>query len=572
MLHDAKAIHQDHLSAVYARPGEKPDFSLITDGLKAEREQGITIDVAYRYFATANRRFIVADAPGHEQYTRNMATGASTAELAVLLVDARKGLLPQTCRHSAIARMMGIRSFAIVVNKMDLVDFDEGVFRRIECALTAFFERLGAPRLVFIPCCAPDGDNVVYKSRRMDWYAGPCLLEHLENAPVCRAEGPGVFRYPVQWVSRTGTGRFYAGRVASGGVRVGDSVLCLPSRRTARVTGVLAGGDAAEAASSPLSAAIQLDADVDVGRGDMLCSPDDPPAMLQRFRATILWLSITPLSAARPYLVKHTARYVCGTVAEIEAVIDPVTLDRRASQSLTLNEFAEVWVETHHPLYANRYEDDRVTGSFIMVDPISNETVAAGMIASVFDEPAGERSAASQTRGGMVVWLTGLSSAGKSTIAQALYERLWAAGRRVELLDGDVVRQHLSKDLGFTKADRDENIARIGFLAELLARNGVIAIVAAISPYRDGRDAVRQRVPDFVEVYVNAPLPVLEERDRKGIYRRCRAGEIHGVTGIDDPYEAPLHPEVECRTDTETLAESVAKALRAVEMRLSGEA
>ena len=567
LLHDAHAVYQDQLAAVYGTSAEKPDFSLLTDGLKAEREQGITIDVAYRYFATAKRKFIVADVPGHEQYTRNMATGASTARLAVLLVDARKGLLTQTTRHAAIAWLMGIRNFAVVINKMDLAGFSEDVFRRLEGALTGFFQRLGEASLAFIPCCAPEGDNVVRRSAKTPWYAGPSLLEHLETTPVAEDE-LGPLRFPVQIVTRRDAKRFYAGRVASGMAAVGDRLTSLPSGRSARITAIRMGEESVQVASAPLSVAIQLDTDLDIGRGDLLCHSDEPPTVTRRFAATVLWMAADPLVPNRPYLLKHTSRQVCGTVTRIAALLDPATLERRPAESLQLNEFGEVEVETHQPICADVYTRTAATGRFIVIDPISNETVGAGMISDTFAAKPQNRSAGGASAG-MVVWLTGLSSAGKSTIAQAVYEKLWAAGRKVELLDGDIVRQHLSKNLGFSKADRDENIARIGFVAELLARNGVIAIVAAISPYEAARQAVRDRVGNFLEVYVHAPMPVLEERDRKGIYRRCRSGEIHGVSGIDDPYEPPVRPEVECRTDHETIAQSAAKVVHAIEQRIA---
>jgi bifunctional enzyme CysN/CysC len=570
LLNDASAIYQDQLAAVRVASAGEMDFSLVTDGLRAEREQGITIDVAYRYFATPKRKFIVADSPGHEQYTRNMATGASTATLAVLLVDARKGVLAQTHRHAVIAWFLGIRNFAVVVNKMDLVDFREDVFRRIEAGFSAFFGRLGKACLQFIPCCAPSGDNVVRRSEHTAWYGGPCLLEYLETTPITEDHNMQRLRFPVQSVIRSDSGeRYYAGTIASGSLRVGDPVLALPSSLAARVTGIRLGNDAVECTGPPSSVAIKLDHDLDVGRGDMLVDPDAPPIRSRRFTARVLWTSAQPLGMGQPYLVKHTSRYVCASIARLNGVIDPVTLQRHDSDTLALNEFAEVEMETHQPLYADPFDENHITGAFIVVEPISNETVAAGMIVAGLEGRPEPRSRPETAGGaGLTVWFTGLSSAGKSTISRAVYEKLWARGCKVELLDGDVVRQHLCKDLGFSKEDRDENIRRIGFMAEMLTRNGVIALVAAISPYREVRDEVRSRIGNFVEVYVNASLEAVEQRDIKGIYRRCRAGELRGVTGIDDPYEPPLAPEVECRTDRESLAESVEKVIRVVEERL----
>jgi bifunctional enzyme CysN/CysC len=567
LLHDARAIYQDQLAAVQAASnGAGLDFSLVTDGLRAEREQGITIDVAYRYFGTPRRKFIVADSPGHEQYTRNMATGASTASLAVLLMDAQKGATTQTYRHAAIASLMGIRSFVIAVNKMDLVDFREDAFQAIQAQFAGFIARLGSPVFEFIPCCAPAGDNVVERSARMPWYGGPALLEYLETTPIPVESNAARFRLPVQFVIRPAEGgRCYAGRISSGAVHTGDPIVALPSGAGARIAAIHVAGVPAGSAEAPLSASVQLDRELDLGRGDMLAAPADPPAALRRFTATLLWMSPQPLGIGRPYLVKHTSRYVCASVSRLVAAIDPVTLEHRAASGLGMNEFGEAEIETHQPLYIDPYAENRVTGSFIVVDPITSDTLAAGMIAAAPRPAAAASEAVSQ---GMAVWFTGLSSAGKSTISKAVYEKLWAKGYKLELLDGDAVRQHLTRDLGFSKQDRDENIRRIGFVAELLARNGVIVLVAAISPYREVREEVRNRVGNFVEVYVNAPLHVVEQRDLKGIYRRCRAGEIRGVTGIDDPYEPPLAPDVECRTDQETLAESVDKVVRAVETRI----
>jgi bifunctional enzyme CysN/CysC len=577
LLHDACAIYQNQFAgwrtvSERALTGEI-DFSLVSDGLRAEREQGITIDVAYHYFSTPRRKFIVADSPGHEQYTRNMATGASTAGLALLLIDARKGVLPQTRRHTMIAYFMGIRSFTVVVNKMDLVDYRHDLFEEIRRDFFEFARRLGHARLQFIPCCAPRGENVVRRSELTPWYTGPCLLEHLETTPVAAHQNGQSLRFPVQSIIRSDLGeRYCAGRIASGVLKPGDLVLALPSNREARITSVLLGNEAIESAAPPLSVTVRLDRELDIARGDMLVNPDDPPAVARRYPATLLWLAAQPLALGRPYLVKHTTRYVCASVVKLAGVFDPVTLERRAAETLALNEFASAEIETHHPIYADPYDENRITGAFIVVEPISNETVAAGMVARAAAVDGDMYESGATLANGMAVWFTGLSSAGKSTISKAVYEKLSAKGCKVELLDGDVVRQHLSKDLGFSKEDRDENIRRIGFMAELLARNGVIALVAAISPYRQVREEIRARIGKFVEVYVNAPLPVVEQRDIKGIYRRCRAGEIRGVTGIDDPYEPPLSPEVECRTDGESLDESVEKVIRAVEARLGSRA
>jgi bifunctional enzyme CysN/CysC len=576
LLHDTNAIYQDQLASLRLASTTNGthgiDFSLLTDGLKAEREQGITIDVAYRYFATARRKFIIADTPGHEQYTRNMATGASTASLAVLLVDAHRGLLTQTHRHAVIAWLLGIRSFAVVVNKMDLVGFREEVFRRIEREFTQFASRLGPAQLHFVPVCALDGDNVVEPSERTPWFQGPCLLEHLDTVPINADHDFGRFRLPVQYVIRDAAGsRRYAGQVASGVVRRGDPVLILPSGQTSRVASIRLGEEEVESAFPPLSLSLALEEEMDIGRGDMLTDPGAPTLLARRVTATLLWMSSQQLILGRPYLIKHTTRQVCGSVVRVKSVLDPITLDRRPANTLALNEFGEVEIEGHQPLYADPYSQNRVTGSLIVIDPDTNETVAAGMISGETPSSNGDvlTKGTSAATGGLTVWFTGLSSAGKSTICQALYEKLWARGYKVEWLDGDVVRQHLSKDLGFSKQDRDENIRRIGFVAELLTRNGVVVLVSAISPYRSVRDEVRRRIGSFLEVYVNAPLATCEQRDVKGLYRRARAGELFHLTGLDDPYEPPTAPEIECHTDKETLAESTAKVLEAVERWLA---
>ena len=567
LLHDLNAIYQDQLVAVReASPIGSPrgiDFSLVTDGLKAEREQGITIDVAYRYFSTPKRKFIVADTPGHEQYTRNMATGASTASAAVLLVDARKGALPQTYRHAAIAWLLGIRNFAVAVNKMDLIDFREPDFRAIEREFGGFMAKLTGSAVQFIPTCAPDGDNVAHASSRTPWFRGPALLEYLETVPVRPRSLAEAFRLPVQFILRPPNGtRRYAGEIASGSVRRGDVVVVLPSGEETRIASVSVGEEEVETAEAPLSVSISLEKEIDVSRGDMLAKPDRPPSVASRISATLLWMNAEPLAINRPYLLKHTTRYVFASVVRMAAVLDPQTLARRSADHLALNEFGEVEIECHHPLYFDPYSENRGTGAFILVDPIANGTLAAGMIRSPEADTAILKSPAAH---GLTVWFTGLSSAGKTTISRAVHEKLWAMGYKVELLDGDIVRQHLSRDLGFSKDDRDENIRRIGFMAEMLTRNGVVVLVSAISPYRAVRDEIRGRIGSFLEVYVNAPLDLCEQRDLKGIYRRARAGELKMVTGVDDPYEPPSAPEIECHTGSETLAESTAKVLRAID-------
>jgi bifunctional enzyme CysN/CysC len=568
LLHDARGVYVDQLAYVRAASRQAGlydlDFSLITDGLKAEREQGITIDVAYRYFSTARRKFIIADVPGHEQYTRNMATGASTADLALLLIDVSKGLGVQTYRHALIAYLLGIRNFAVVINKMDLVNFDQDVFGRLVEDFRRFASRLETGHWFFVPTCSLHGDNVVHKSSRTSWFDEPSLLEYLETTPVTATGNFERFRFPVQYVIRSSAGgRRYAGQISSGSVRPGQQVMIMPSGNTARVLSVSVGAGEVEEAFPSMSVTLSLDRDIDVGRGDMLVSPHGLPEVTRSIGAIILWMDDQPLQTGKPYLVKHTTRTICITVTALWYVLDPASLDRQPAETLRFNQFGEVEIEAHHPLYCDLYSQNRMTGAFIVMDPVSNATLAAGMI--VDNDPSHNpiNVIDAGRANGLVIWFTGLSSAGKSTIGQAVYEKLWAQGVKLEWLDGDVIREHLSRDLGFSKHDRDENIRRIAYVAKMLARNGIVVLVTAISPYRAVRDEVRRRVANFIEVYVHAPLSVCEQRDLKGIYRRVRNGEIRNVTGVDDPYEPPVNPEVECRTDRETLAESTHKVLEA---------
>jgi len=568
LLYDCDGVYDDQLESVRKVSPAGLDLAFITDGLQAEREQGITIDVAYRYFGTSKRRFIIADTPGHEQYTRNMATGASTADLALILIDARKGVLPQTKRHACISWLLGIRRFAVVINKMDLVEYRRQEFDLIRQDFCGFAQRLSGCELEFFPVSALAGDNVVRRSERMPWFDGDALLSYLENVPIDGSPRMAAFRFPVQHVIRSDPDfRAYAGQIASGRVRPGDEVMVLPSRLVTRIRSIGAFRADLDHAFSPMSVALRLEGHVDLGRGDMLADPEQPPFLARRLRVTVVWMAETPLRLNQPYLVKHAGQRVCAEVCRLVSRLDVETLQEHDAATLCLNEIGDVELESHRPLIADPYCQNRTTGSLILIDPASNQTVGAGMIASA-EEPAAPPLPAGGGRG-LTVWFTGLSSSGKSTLSRAVYERLWAMGYKVELLDGDALRQHLCRDLGFSKQDRDENIRRIGFVAELLTRNGVIAVAAAISPYREIRDEIRQRIGNFVEVYANAPLAVCEERDTKGLYKKARAGQIPGFTGISDPYEPPLRPEVECNTDRESLAESVEKVMRIVQSRLS---
>ena len=571
LLHDTHGVYEDQLASVRKASPNGLDLAFITDGLRAEREQGITIDVAYRYFSTPRRRFIIADTPGHEQYTRNMVTGASTAELAVILLDVRKGVLPQTRRHAYLACLLGIRRVLFAVNKMDSVDYSESAFLEVCRQIGEFTPRLPGCQLNSIPVSALQGDNVVSRSRHMPWFAGQSLLEYLETVPLNGLASVTELRFPVQYVVRAEDGfRGYAGQIAAGSVGVGDRITVLPSGHVASVSTLASGNGIPTRAHAPASVTLTLDDHFDVGRGDMLVSTARPPMATRQFQATLVWMAETPMSLQHPYLVKHTTQRVCAEVSQLVSILDVRTLEqKKGAGELHLNEIGIVEIDTHRPLFCDTYAENRTTGSFILIDPISNQTLAAGMINGWTDEQRRQPVSRGKAHRGLTVWFTGLSSAGKTTLSHAVYERVWAAGRKVEFLDGDVVRQHLCKDLGFSKQDRDENIRRIGFVADLLTKNGVIVLVSAISPYRALRDEQRDRIGDFVEVYVNAPLDVCERRDVKGLYRKARAGELRGFTGIDDPYEPPLNPEVECLTDRESLAESAAKVLQLLEQRLA---
>jgi bifunctional enzyme CysN/CysC len=569
LLYDSGGVYEDQLEAVDRTSTDGLlELAFLTDGLRAEREQGITIDVAYRYFSTSHRKFIIGDAPGHEQYTRNMVTGASTSHVALVLMDARKGVLSQTIRHTFIASLLGIRHVVVAVNKMDLVGFQKDTFDAICSQFRPLLTRLEGIRFYFVPIVAADGDNVVRRSERMKWFEGPSALEYLESVPVGEpTAGDRPFRMAVQYVLRGGDFRGYAGQIASGSIAPGDEVLILPSRKRARVTRLPSLHKDFTEAFAPMSVSLCLNEQVDVGRGDMIADTVSPPETVRSFQAKVVWMSEVPLFSGRRFLVKHTSQSVCSEVASVISRLDLTDLHEQATEELQLNDIGTIIVRTHRPIFCDGYGSNRTTGSFILIDPVTNLTVGAGMIETAFDEPA--RSAQKDVLKGAAVWFTGLSSSGKTTLSLAVYERLWARGYRVELLDGDEIRLRLSCGLGFSKDDRNENVRRIGFVAEVLARQGVIALVSAISPYRQARDEVRGRISNFLEIYVNAPLDVCEERDVKGLYRKARSGGISHFTGIDDPYEPPLRPEVECRTDLEPVADCAEKIVAALEARVT---
>ena len=576
LLYDSKRLFDDQLAALekdsrkHGTQGERVDYALLLDGLAAEREQGITIDVAYRYFDTDQRKFIVADCPGHEQYTRNMATGASTADLAVVLVDARKGLLTQTHRHSYIVSLLGIRHVVLAVNKMDLVDFDQAVFDRIAADYRALVQRLGIAEVTCIPLSALEGDNLSSRSTRTPWYEGPALLEHLEQVQVDAQEGGDSLRLPVQWVNRPHQNfRGYAGTIAAGVVKPGDEVVVLPSSRRTRVAQVLDADGEVASAFTGQAVTLTLADEIDISRGDVIAAAGDPPEVADQFAAHLLWMSDAPLLPGRPYLLKIGARTVSATVTEIKHRIDVNTQEHLAAKRLELNEVGYCNLSLDEPIAFEAYARNRALGGFILIDRYDNATAGAGTLDFALRRAGNvhwqhvdvDKAARARQKGQVpkVLWFTGLSGAGKSTIANLVDKRLHALGYHSFLLDGDNVRHGLNRDLGFTDEDRVENIRRVSEVAKLMTDAGLIVLVSFISPFRAERRMARERFDDgeFVEVFVDVPLAVAEARDVKGLYRKARAGLIPNFTGIDSPYEAPDHPDVHLHAgehDPEVLA------------------
>ena len=567
LLYDSKAIFEDQLSAVeatsIARGQEAPDLALLTDGLRAEREQGITIDVAYRYFATPKRKFIIADTPGHIQYTRNMVTGASTADAALILIDARNGVLEQSRRHAFLATLLGIPHLVLCVNKMDLVDYAQERFEEIRAEFRAFAAKLQVADLTFIPISALVGDNVVETSANMPWYEGRSLLHHLEDLHVASDRNLIDARFPVQYVIRPGSAadfsdfRGYAGTVAGGTFKPGDEVTALPSGFSTTVKAVWGpGGAPVGEAFAGQAVTLELDDHLDIGRGDLIARPANRPHVGQDVDAMVCWFSPdTRLAADARYTLQHTTRSTRAVVRQLDYRLDVNTLHRdEAAPALTLNEIGRVRLRTQQPLLFDPYRRNRDTGSFILIDETTNNTVAAGMILGPTQNEAsvvwhgGAVTREQRATRGMTVWLTGLSGSGKSSVAVEVERRLVAAGRPAYLLDGDNLRHGLNADLGFSAEDRAENVRRVAAVAQLMADAGTVALVSLVSPYRADRDAARAAhhaagLP-FLEVFVDTPLEVCEARDPKGMYAKARAGEIAHFTGVDDPYEAPQSPDL----------------------------
>lgn len=566
LLYDSKLIFEDQLASLESdsrkigTQGEKIDFALLVDGLQSEREQGITIDVAYRFFATDKRKFIVADTPGHEQYTRNMATGASNAEVAVLLIDARKGILTQTRRHSYIVSLLGIRHIVLAVNKMDLVGYEKATFDRIVQEYKDFAGRIGLENVTAIPMSALEGDNVIARSERMAWFDGPSILQYLETVQVVRDASSTPFRMPVQWVNRPNLDfRGFSGTIVGGKIRKGDAIAAYPSARESRVERIVTmDGDLEEAAAGQ-SVTLTLEDEIDISRGDVIATKENPPAVADQFQAHVIWMADEAMYPGRRYMIKVGCQSSSATVTDLKYKVNVNTLEHQSGKELHLNEAGVCNFSSDKALVFDAYAENRDMGGFIIIDRFTNNTVGVGMIDFalrratnlVWQKTEVDREARSALKDQkpVIVWFTGLSGAGKSTIANLVEKKLNAMGRHTYILDGDNVRHGLNKDLGFTDADRVENIRRVGEVSKLFVDAGLIVLVSFISPFRSERRMVRDMVGEgeFIEVYIDTPIEVCEERDPKGLYAKARGGQIKNFTGIDSAYEPPENPEIVLR-------------------------
>ena len=577
LLYEAKMLFEDQLSALEAdskkmgTQGGNLDFALLVDGLAAEREQGITIDVAYRAFTTGKRKYIVADTPGHEQYTRNMATGASTADLAVILIDARKGVLIQTRRHTFIATLLGIKHLVVAVNKMDLMDYRQDIFDKIEADYRAFAKGIGATDVTVIPLSALAGDNVIDRSTNMPWYHGSTLMAHLETVPVDDDLDTRPFRMPVQWVNRPDQNfRGFSGTIVSGTIRPGDAIKVMPSARTSTVERIVTHDGDLAAGAAGQSITVTLKDEIDISRGDVLCVGNDPLEVSDQFEVEILWMGDEPMLPGRPYVIKAGTSQVPGSLEELKYKVNVNTMEHVAAKSLALNEIGVCNLEIDRPIAFAPYTENRHLGSFIVIDRFSNTTVGMGLIRFALRRAANihwqavdvhkdSRSALAGQKPA-VLWFTGLSGAGKSTIANLVEKKLHALGHMTYLLDGDNIRHGLNRDLGFTDADRVENIRRVAEVSKLMVDAGLIVLVSFISPFRSERLMAREMVEagEFIEIFVDTPLAEAEKRDVKGLYAKARRGEIKNFTGISSAYEAPESPEI--RIDTSRLSAEAAAA------------
>jgi bifunctional enzyme CysN/CysC len=585
LLYESKMIFEDQLAALEAdskkmgTQGQNIDFALLVDGLAAEREQGITIDVAYRFFSTDKRKFIVADTPGHEQYTRNMITGASTADLAVILIDARRGVLTQTKRHSYLVSLIGIKNVVLAINKMDLVNYSKEVFDRILGDYTTFAASLNIEKIVPIPISAFAGDNVTERSGNTSWYRGPTLMQHLETVEVARAAIEAPFRMPVQWVNRPNLDfRGFSGMVAGGTIHPGDMIKVMPSAKQSRVARVLIDGDLPYATAGQ-SITITLEDEIDCSRGDVICAAENPAEVSDQFETTIVWMHEQPMLPGRAYLMKLATKTVSASITTLKHKVNVNTMEQVPGRELELNEIGVCNISLDQAVAFDAYEENRDTGGFILIDRLSHETVGAGLIHFALRRAQNihwqavdvtrKSRAAQKGQQAAVLWFTGLSGAGKSTIANLVEKKLFALGRHTTMLDGDNVRHGLNRDLGFTDTDRVENIRRVAEVSRLMADAGLIVLVSFISPFRSERQMARDLLPpgEFLEVHVDTPLAVAEKRDVKGLYKKARRGEIPHFTGISSPYEAPEDPELHIDTTALTPEQAAEEIVAALEKR-----
>ena len=584
LLYDSKMIFEDQLAALEAdskrmgTQGQEIDFALLVDGLAAEREQGITIDVAYRFFATEKRKFIVADCPGHEQYTRNMVTGASTADLAVILIDARKGVLVQTRRHSYLAKLLGIRNIVLAVNKMDLIDYDRATYEAIVADYTAFATSIGIEEFTSIPISGFKGDNITVKSTNTPWYGGDPLMTHLETVALDNdSDQAKPLRMAVQWVNRPNLDfRGFSGQIATGTVKPGDAIRVLPSGKTSTISKIVTLGGNLDEAVAGQSVTLCFADEVDCSRGDVIAAADAPPQVSDQFEATIVWMADDAMIPGRAYWLKLGTQMVSATVQPPKYVVNVNTMEQLAAKTLELNAIGVAELATDKPIVFEAYGENRTLGGFILIDKITNATIAAGMLHFSLrraqnvhwqaTDVTREAHASLKNQKAKILWFTGLSGSGKSTIANEVEKRLALMNRHTFLLDGDNVRHGLNKDLGFTEADRIENIRRVGEVARLMADAGLIVVTAFISPFRAERDMVRSMLPEgeFVEIFVETPLDVAEARDVKGLYKKARSGQLKNFTGIDSPYEAPEAPEIRVNTVEMTPAEAADFIIRQI--------
>jgi bifunctional enzyme CysN/CysC len=588
LLYEAKALLDDQLSTLEAdskkvgTQGDELDFALLVDGLSAEREQGITIDVAYRFFTTEKRKFIVADTPGHEQYTRNMITGASTADLAVILIDARKGLLTQTRRHSYLVSLIGIKHVVLAINKLDMVDYSQAVYERIDRHYREFAAKLGGiEHIVSIPLSALRGDNMTEPSANTPWYRGPSLMQHLENVDIAPVHSNAPLRMPVQWVNRPNLDfRGFSGRILGGQVKPGDAIRVLPSGKQSTVARIVGFDGDRDRALSGESVTLTLADEIDISRGDVICAAHEPAGLADQFEASIAWMAEEPMLPGRSYLVKLGASTVGASISKPKYVVEVNTLDHLVAKTLLVNEVGVCTLTLDRAVAFDAYADNRDMGSFIVIDRLTNHTLGAGVLHFALRRSQNihwqavevDKAARSRLNGHKpcVLWLTGLSGSGKSTIANLVERRLHALGVRTYLLDGDNVRHGLNKDLGFTATDRIENIRRIGEVAKLMVDAGLVVITAFISPFRSERELARKMLApgEFIEIFVDTPLDVVEQRDPKGLYKKARRGELKNFTGIDSPYEAPDAPEL--YIETQKLSAEAATDLIFAHLRAHG--